>query len=303
MVHTEIGNHCIGARVNGSGVSLDHELKSGDVVEIVTRKNAHPSQHWISFAKTNHARSRVRTWFHDLDEDRHLRDGKELLNQKLKQLGKPLLDDGLSALRSYDGKNLSMKAREDVLKEIGKGTLTAGAAIRKIFSFDELLMSRSAAPQKLAQTSGRAGGQSQGAKFVIGGDSAIPYHFVKCCSTKPGDDLVGYITRGRGIAIHKKSCLVVQNSEPGRLTQVNVAKGPYPIHVKISADDRVGLIRDLSQTIASSSINIVRFTQSLPDKGHAEIDFTLEIENFDQLERVLSNLEKIPSVRRAVKTN
>ena len=142
-VHTEIGNQCVGAKLNGNAVSLDYEIKNGDVIEIVTRRNARPSQNWLSFVKTNHARNRIRAWFHDLDGEKHLREGKTLLNEKLGQLGKPSLDVKLSVLAHYDGEKLPFKERQNLLIEIGKGVVFASSVIKRIFTLDELLMSRS----------------------------------------------------------------------------------------------------------------------------------------------------------------
>lgn len=315
-VHTEVGNRCIGAKVNGVMVPLDHELKSGEVVEIVTRKNAKPSQHWLAFVKTNHARNRIRSWFRNLDEDKHLRDGKELLNEKLVQFGQPPLDVNLSVLRRYDGKNISLKEREDVLLEIGKGSLLASAAVRKIFSVEELLMGGLVPGQRKHARIGVAGTPKKkktGEKekkptVVIGGQSNVPYQFVQCCGADFSDELIGYITRGRGVSLHRKHCSVLKNSQDGRLVPVKVAHEPgevgrYPVCIQVEADDRMGLIRDISSIIAESSVNIVDARhESIRDKN-AAMNFVLEIESVDQLERVLSSLEKIPSVRRAFRVN
>ncbi|MBI2639061.1 bifunctional (p)ppGpp synthetase/guanosine-3',5'-bis(diphosphate) 3'-pyrophosphohydrolase [Candidatus Peregrinibacteria bacterium] len=314
-VHTEVGNHCIGAKTNGVMVPLDHELKSGEVVEIVTRKNAKPSQHWLAFVKTNHARNRIRSWFRNLDEGKHLRDGKELLNEKLVQFGQPTLDVNLSVLRAYDGKNLSLKDREDVLCEIGKGSLLASAAVRKIFSVEELLMGGLVPAHRKHAGIGTAPPKKKKAKeedkkptVVIGGQSNVPYQFVQCCDADFSDELVGYITRGRGVSLHRKRCPVLKNSQDGRLVPVKVAHEPgevgrYPVCITVEADDRVGLVRDISAIIAESSVNIIDARHESLSSENAAMNFVLEIESVDQLERVLSNLEKIPSVRRAFRVN
>ncbi len=314
-VHTEVGNRCIGAKVNGIMVPLDHELKSGEVVDIVTRKNAKPSQHWVSFVKTNHARNRVRAWFRNLDDDKHLRDGKELINTKLIQFGQPSLDVHLSALKAYDGKNLPLREREDILREIGKGVLLPSTVVRKIFTQEQLLFGGlKMAPRKSQNGIGskKKKSDAQDEKkptVMIGGEANMPYQFVQCCDAGFGDDLVGYITRGRGVSVHRKNCSVLKNSpQEGRLIPVKVAQKPgeisrYPVYIQVQADDRMGLIRDISSVIAASSVNIVDVHQEPILKGDSAMNFLLEIESLDQLERVLSDLEKIPSVRRAFKVN
>lgn len=309
-VHTGIGNTCIAARVNGNMVPLDHELKNGEVVEIVIRKNAKPSHRWLSFVKTNHARNRIRGWFRNLDEGKHLRVGKELLNEKLNQFGKPSLDFNLSILKEYDGNKLSLRQREELLIEMGKGAILPGSVIRKIFNLEELLGSKyeprtarplPAPPVKSNET---ADSKEQDGLF-IGGEKNMPYHFVKCCNAHLEGELLGYVTRGRGVSVHRKNCKVLHNIEASRLINVGVlGKKTYPVRIIIELDDRIGLIRDISQVIVENSINILDLVYQENGNGaHPTVNIVLEIQNFDQLERVLGKIEKIPNVRRAFKLN
>ncbi len=311
-VHSEVGNQCIGAKVNGTIVPIDYVLKNGEVVEIVTRKNARPSQSWLSFAKTTTARNRIRTWFRNLDSEGHVREGKQLLNAKLQQLGLPPLDITLSALKHYDGKNLSVKDREEILSEIGQGMMFASTVVRKLFPAEQLLGSSKASASAQPYVTRHIPTESvpeDGDKMLIGGSENVPYTFVNCCSPTKGDDLIGYITRGRGVSVHKRSCAVVRNSELQRLIPVTKADQTgktserYSVHIIIEADDRMGLVRDIAAQFATNNINILHFFQDPPHLGRAVINFILEIQDVDQLERILSNLEKIPSVRRACKVN
>lgn len=309
-VHTEIGNHCIGAKVNGAIAQLDRELKNGEVIEIITRKNAKPSHQWLSFVKTTHARNRLRNWFRHLDETKYLRVGKELLNDKLQQFGKSLLDDSLSLLRNYDGKNLSMRYREELLIEIGRGAIFPITIIRKLFTLNELLASHAYAASIKKDRNHRKRIQQdishQTPELIIGEENAIPYNFVKCCNAKFSDDLIGYTTRGRGISIHKKTCTVVAKSELSRLIPIKRADHSMPryaVHVLVAAADRIGLMRDVSHTIAENSVNIIDVMHKPPRKGELSLNLILEIQNIDQLDRLLSKLENIPSVRRACKIN
>lgn len=307
-VHTTIGNTCIGAKVNGNMVPLDYELKNGEVIEIVTRKNAKPNHNWLSFVKTTHARNRICAWFRDLDSDKHLRAGRELLNKKLRQLGRPPLDFNLSILRNYGNQHLTTQQRQDLLVEIGKGVVLPGTVIRKIFTMDELLgvkheeqKNKEQRNDGLQTTTGRKHDD-----LYIGGEKDMPYHFVKCCNANHDKDMLGYVTRGRGISVHRKDCKVLNNIESNRLIHI-AADGRekvYPVQITVEADDRIGLIRDVSQVIADNSINILHMAYQERDSNNkALINAVLNIQNFDQLERVLSKLEKIPNVRRAFKLN
>lgn len=314
-VHTEIGNRCVGAKVNGNMVPLDHELKNGEVVEIITRKNARPSQQWLSFAKTNHARDRIRTWFRNLDVKKHLLEGKSLLNAKLAQLGKPLLDDRLSLLKTYGGGNLSMQEREDLLIEIGKGGIFPGAVVKNLFTREELLMSREEARIDRPARTIKQQKISKEPLLEIGNQENVAYQFVKCCNPEFVDGLVGYVTRGRGVSVHKEICSVLKNMEKTRLIPVRVLKEnvlrtdgrtsgtTYSVSVRVEANDRVGLIRDISNAIAKNTINILKIDQGPSQKSIVTVFFLLEIGTVDQLERVLSDLEKVASVRRAMKVS
>lgn len=309
-VHTEVGNHCMGAKVNGAIAPLNYELKSGEVVEIIRRKNAQPSRHWLTFVKTSYARTRIRAWFNNLDEGKNLREGKNLLDEKLKQLGKLPLDENLSLLKKYDGVDLSKREREKLLIEVGKCTLMSSTIVKRIFSAEDLLaskLSREARPIKSGLKDTKSKESSDDLKLYIGGEENMPHHFVKCCNATSSDDLVGYITRGRGISIHKKSCLVIRNSEPSRFVLVRnrgtASRVRYAVSIKIDANDRMGLMRDIANVIFVNSVNIINVAHEEAVNGRISIDLTLEVENLDQFERILFNLEKIPSVRRAVKVN
>lgn len=339
-VHTEIGNHCIGAKVNGNMVPIDYQLKNGEVVDIITRKNAAPSQSWLGFVKTTHAMNRIKVWFRTRDEDKNIKDGKDLLNEKLQQLGKPLLDMHVSLLKDYEGKKRSLKQRQELLADIGQGTLSTSTVLRKLFTVQELLGSTQALEEKKSrqvivdkkklriQRKEETNSESESV-VLIGGVKNMPFNFVRCCNATLDDELIGFITRGKGVSVHKKKCAVIRNSDPDRLVPVDVSTlkssngekirdttvqaavslpqsssdESYAVQVLIEANDRLGLVRDITAAIANENVNILHFFQDPPHSGLAAINFLLEINNFEQLERLLYKLEKIESVRRACKVN
>lgn len=305
VVHTEIGNHCVGARVNGVMVPLDHELKNGEVVDILTRKNAMPSQRWLTFVKTSHALGRIRSWFRNQNSEGHLKSGRLLLNEKLEQLGHPPLDVHLSLLKHYGAKNLTLHERQDLLIELGKGVVLPSTVVRKIFTLEELLGMK---PGKKAASSSIRKEIVKEPKLSIGNEAAattLPHHFVQCCKASYADDLVGYITRGRGVSVHRRACTVLRATEKNRLVTVHVLRHTerYPIQVKVEAEDRIGLVRDLTHILAENQANIVDLSQSYTKTGLLNMNFVIEVGALDQLERVLSKFEKIPSVRWARKVN
>ncbi|PIQ77270.1 (p)ppGpp synthetase [Candidatus Peregrinibacteria bacterium CG11_big_fil_rev_8_21_14_0_20_46_8] len=304
-VHTEIGNHCTAARVNGTIVPLDYELKSGEVVDITTRKNAAPNQQWLSFVKTNHARNRIRAWFRSFDEEKHLRHGRKLMNEKLRQWGKAPLDVTLSALKHYDQRNLTFKERRELLCEIGRGAVLPSAVLRKIFSLNELLEERQqrAIRQQPAQPAAQHANDTAERILLVAGQRQVPYHFVQCCDASTTDELVGYITRGRGVSIHIQTCPVIRKSDPARIVPVRPADKNFSVKIGVHADDRIGMLRDISNVFAKFLTNIIEVADHKVAGGISRTEYTIDISNLDQLEKILAQLEKIPNVRRAFKVN
>ena len=302
VVHTEVCDHYHAAKVNGSIVPIDYELKNGEVVEIVTRKNNHPSQYWLTCAKTSHAKNRIRAWFNNLDDSKHLKTGRKILNDKLSHIGMPALDVTMSILRDYGNKNLSVKDREQILVEIGKGELAPTSVIKKIFTMEELLANKKLKDKVVPPVVSA----EKPVSLFIGGERNVPYHFVKCCGADLKDDLIGYVTRGRGVSLHKRTCRVISNIGHHRRIPVHLEPQniKYSVHVVLEVDDRVGLVRDISKVIADNSVNIVdMLPASISKEYHSQLHFILEVADFDQLDFMLSKLEKISSVRRAFKMN
>jgi len=306
-VHTDIGNHCMAARVNGSVVTLDYQLHSGEVVEITTRKNATPSQHWLSFVKTNHARNRVRAWFRSLDGDMHLRLGRKIMNDKLKQWGKPALDVSLGILRKFDGRNLPLKERRELLCEIGRGAILPSVVIRKIYSLEELLDSSLEHQQNDRKR--KEGLALEKPKLLnegleIAGNLNVPYHFVQCCDAKDAVDLIGYITRGRGVSVHKKNCTVIRNSDAARLVPVIKPRNDqFEVKLCVETHDRIGMLRDVATVFTNNSINIQKVSNSKEANGYSHLDYVINIYDIAQLEDIMTQIEKIPNVLRAFKVN
>lgn len=304
-VHSDIGDTCVGAKVNGNIVPIDYVLKNGEVVEIITRKNATPSQYWLSFAKTSHARNRVRSWFRGLDEDKNFKDGRDMINEKLAQLGRPLLDDNLSMFRTVEGKKTSLKQREEFIKKVGRGALLPCALIKKVLTLEEIIIGRKLFDHLKTREFKKIPTEENLPKILIDGEENMPYQFVRCCDASFADELVGYITRGKGVSIHKRTCSVLQNMKDARLIPVSVIGGvkSYPVGIRVEVEDRVGLVRDISQVIADNKINIIDFSKGTVHENHIDINIIVGINNFDQLDRMLYSLEKISSVRRAFKVN
>ena len=307
-VHTEIGHRCRGAKVHGKLVPLNYQLKTGDQVEIQTAKRGGPSLDWLNpdlgYAKTNRARSKIRHWFRVQNREKNIVAGRSQLDQILKKLG---LTDAMSfesVSQLFDYERL-----EDFFAAIGAGDINGAQLSGRILE-EERRVSQKLATEKLLQdkqpamrikpTTGVNGVQVMGAGgFLV--------NLGRCCNPVIGDDIIGFITRGRGITVHRADCAnVVANAEPERLIEVDWSpvdeKQSYSVPIEIVAYDREGLMRDISTTIAEEKVNMSTVNVSTRH-DIATFQLTMQLLNLHQLTRILSKVECIPSVVEARRKN
>lgn len=306
-IHTDLGHRCHQVKVNGSIARLDQPLNSGDIVEIITRKDPQPNRYWLSFAKTTLAKNRIKAWFRGVDREKNIRAGRELINRELRRLSKPLLGPNYQLLTRYGGKPLDPADREHVVELVGNGTLTANHVVRMLFSDEELMGERIKrvvvhTPTVVAPVLS----ESEKEAILITGESNLPITRSSCCKPRFPHEIVGYVTRGKSIRVHRTSCHLVDDIPPERLLDASWAvqhSDPhYQVCVRIKAHDRVGLMRDIVTVVADLQMNIVDFP--LVQKGEGEVtrDLLLEISSYDLLAKLLSSLERVPGVESVQKT-
>ena len=293
QVHTDVGHRCRGAKINGKLVSLDYILKTGDKVEILSAKRGGPSRDWLNtnlgLVKTERARSKIRQWFKRQAKEQNISHGKGILEKELRRLG--MSDISLEKL----AREFEYKTVEDLYEAIGMSDLTVPKIVRHL-----TLEKEEAKPEELVPTGAPSQGAPDDAVSVLG-LKGILTSFARCCNPGPGDEIVGYITRGRGATIHRKDCPNVLNLEdPNRLVQVNwgEAIATYPIPVRIKAYDRDGLMRDVSTLIAEEGVNMPKVKVETT-KNQAVFDLVLEVKDISQLSRILNRLENLPNVMEA----
>ncbi len=196
LIHTDVGNHCNGAKVNGKGVPLDYELKNGEIVEIVTRSNAKPGKYWLSIAKTPNAKSKIKNWFHKQEFESNVKLGREMLNKELELMHKPKLDEKFTLLKDYAGKARALDDRIDILESIGLGTVSAAHVAKTIFASEEAHEEE----KEIYFVPELTG------KVLITGEDNLPLVFSACCKPKPPYGIIAYVTRGSKISIHRQNC-------------------------------------------------------------------------------------------------
>jgi len=291
-IHTEVGHACIGSKVNNRLVPLDYTLKNGDIVDIVTTKSAHgPSRDWLNIVTTSHAREKIRQWFKRQQRDENITHGRQLLDRELRRLARTTLDridhGELDGILDHYG----MKSLDDFLAAIGYGQISAQQVVSRLGVVDDAEQVQ--LPQVAPPPPTPGGVRVRGV-----GDLLV--RFSKCCHPIPGDPIVGFITRGRGVTVHLAMCATIVNERAvERLIDVEwetAAQRTYPIAILIEAYDRTGLLGDISTAVADDKINIVAATVAVHKDHRATVQATLEVSSVAQLSRVMAHLEQLKDV-------
>ena len=299
-VHTEVGHQCVGAKVNGQMVALRHEIVSGDVVEILTQKGHKPSRDWLSFVKSSHARTKIKHWINVQEREEATEMGIRLLEKEARQFGRSLKkipEEDLLKLASDYG----LSKLEDLYAAVGFGKYSARQVLTRVLGEPEKSGASEAEESKptLVKTVKRMLGFGEAPLIVKGHDDLLVYR-AKCCNPIPGDDIVGYITRGRGVAVHTRTCPNVQNLLYQTERRIAVEWGTpgeakFLVHLVVRAKDRAGLLADITAVFSNAGCNIHNL-ESRPDRLNAQIDVNLEIIDRRQLESILGSIRKIAGV-------
>jgi guanosine-3',5'-bis(diphosphate) 3'-pyrophosphohydrolase len=285
-VHTDLGHRCTGAKVNGRMVPLTHQLKSGDTVEIIAPKgDKGPSRDWLNadlgYLHTSHAKEKVRQWFRKQERGENIERGKEILDKELRRLGISITEDELAVL-------FKKESREEFLAAIGYGDISTHQIANRLAVPEEKPI-----PQVAPKKQGAASGIQ-----VMGVDNLLT-QIATCCNPMPGDDIIGYVTRSRGISVHRKDCSnIINTTEKERLINVGWGTGEqlYSVPVRVDAFDRVGLLRDITGIVAEEGVNIASATMAERVDGTSVITLTLQTRGLGQLSRLLSKIEGIQGV-------
>ncbi|NDY41461.1 bifunctional (p)ppGpp synthetase/guanosine-3',5'-bis(diphosphate) 3'-pyrophosphohydrolase [Dissulfurirhabdus thermomarina] len=299
-IHTEVGHHCAGAKVNGRMVPLKYQLQNGDVVEIITSPHHTPSRDWLSLAKTSRALARIRHWIKTEEREKSLALGRDLC---LREFRKHRLDfnDLLKdrAKAAEVARALSFRTLDDLLVAVGYGKVSPVQVIRKVLPAGAAGKAEGPAAPAEAPTEGAPPKGREG--IVIEGVDNLLVHLARCCTPVPGDEVVGYITRGRGVTVHRESCRNVRSLEPGRRVEVTWAGGDeatYPARLKVIAEDKKGMLAAVSNAISAAEANILEArVQTTPDH-RAVFNFFVEVDDAAHLKRVLSGVRRVQGVIR-----
>jgi GTP pyrophosphokinase len=290
-IHTDIGHRCRGARVNGKLVPLDYALKTGDQVEILAAKRGGPSRDWLNtnlgLVKTQRARSKIKVWFKKQDYEQNLSSGRTILERELGRLGM-----GSTNLEKL-ARELEYRTPEDLFVSLGTGDLSASKIVKRLSEDEENLD---------ILTAGTPTSEAASADAVdVVGLKGLLTNVAKCCNPTPGDEIVGYITRGRGATVHRQDCPnILRMRERERLVAVSWGSHvrTYSVPVRIHAYDRQGLMGDISNLLNTENINIADVTVKT-NQNLADIKLIIEVRDIEQLSRTLTRIENLPNVMEA----
>lgn len=322
-IHTEVGNHCIGAKVNGAVVPLTYTLEMGDRVEIMTNKGAHPSADWVKIVKTPSARSKIRRYFASANKDVDAEYGRSMLASELRKKGY-----GISTRRSVNAiaqvcEELKVKDTETLFASIGSNKLSALSVAHKVAYILEQgspeqearreqeaaakeLKARIIAEDKPFMTTQslqkRAGKSKKGdCGVVVKGDPGLLVHLAHCCNPVAGDEIVGFITRGRGVSVHRANCPNVKSLEqhPERMIEVawdTSGATQFEVEIVVEATDRIGLLKDVTVALEEGAANIMSAATQVSNTGVAKLRFLIAISDASLLDSVLGRVSRVASV-------
>lgn len=296
MIHTEVGNQCTGGKVNGRMVPLSHELKTGDIIEIVTTKNHHPSKDWLTFVKTVKARSKIRHWIKTQEKERSLSLGREMLEKAFRKYRSNFNTMIKSAEINKVVQHFGFKTTDDLIASVGYGKITPLQVVRKFVTKTD----EDEQDSIFNRLIGRVRKKKPKTGVVVHGIDDILVRFGKCCQPVPGDLIVGYITRGYGVTVHRKNCKNALGMNPERRIDVEwnaeVAES-YPVKIRVLSIDRVGLLADIAATINKEGANIVSADTQTRENKTVDSFFTIVVENTGQLKRTVAALKKVKLVQ------
>ncbi len=296
LIHTEIGKECTGARVNKKLVPLTHRLQTGDTIEILTTKGHEPSSDWLNFVKSVKARTKIRQWINARERERSYTLGREMCEKIFKKKNQNFNAMVKSGEIKKVAEAYGFKAVDDLIAQVGFGKITPLQILNKALPDLETEAEKEDGFLKKI-VKGKKEKESTG--IVVKGLNDILVRFSKCCNPLPGDPIIGFITQGQGVTIHRKGCLTVMKMSLERQIDVEWSRemtSSYPASIKVKSDDRYGLLADVASAISKHKANILNARTETTESGVGSSYFTLMVESTDQLRKIIADIKKVKKV-------
>ena len=302
LIHTEVGHHMVGAKVDQRIVPIDYKLVTGEICEILTQKDSHPKRDWLDICKTSSARSKIRQWFKKERREENIVEGKEMIERELKRSNIVLNDEQLEELLKFMLKKNKFNSVEDLFASVGYGGIQLWKVMPRIREEYKLKFEAEEAELQLARVPKPH--SSDGSGVTVEGMEGCLVKFARCCNPLPGDDIIGYVTRGFGVSVHKRSCPNIPADtstaeEPERYVRVywkGEVKENFLSTLSIECIDRTGLLADVTMALSSMKIYIHELNTRNIKGGRAVITATITVSNREHLEYIVNRLNQIEDV-------
>ena len=314
-VHTKVGNRCVGAKIDGRIVPIDYKLQNGNIVEVLTSSNSNgPSRDWINIVKTPNAKSRIRQWFKKERREENIERGNEILEKELKKYSLPLKDNSIDKYMLLMAKKFNQQTVEDLIATIGYGGIMVTQVVPKIKELYEKEFKKSQKQEQQEQINDiekhkltdeeykkkRKNTSCQG--VVVKGLDNILIRFAKCCNPLPGDEIVGYVTKGRGVAIHRTDCPNATSSDQffkNRMVDVawsNANNSKFEAEIQIKAADRRGVVNDITHVVVVEKISLNGINARKGKDNLVNINLLVEVNDINELSILMKKLKSVPNV-------
>ena len=313
-VHTNVGNKCTGAKINGKIVPINYKLQNGEIVEVITSANSPgPSRDWLSIVQTPTARNRIRQWFKKERREENIERGTDILEKEFKRYNIPYKNSSIQKFLNQVAKKFNQPTLEDLIATIGYGGIATSQVMPKVRDFYNKEVNRQEKEKRMQEKEDKIKknfDEHEYAKkrkkkdngITVKGLDNILVRFAKCCNPLPGDDIVGYITKGRGVAIHRRDCTNIKLDDEflqNRLVEVewnNPEKSKFEGEVKIIAVDRVGLLNDIIHVVSMEKLSISGINCRVLKDNTANISLLVEVNDISELKQLMKKIKSIPGV-------
>ena len=305
-IHTDVGNRCVGAKVNGRIVPLDFKLSNGDIVEVITSKQANgPSRDWINIVGASDTRNKIKGWFKKERREENIVKGREMLDKEAKRLGYEPKNFASPEKLKEVGTRLRINSDDDLLATLGYGGVTLNSVISKlveIYKKEQKLNTNKDLSEMLAELKPRKSKAKASHGILVKGEEGIMVKLARCCNPIPGDPVVGYITRGSGVSVHRADCPNVLSNNPDEQSRlIEVAwdislDAAYKVNILITANDRANLVGDILTITSESKLNIFSMNCKADKNKLATMQFGIDINSLEQLEYVMNRIRRLKGV-------
>lgn len=315
-IHTDVGNRCIGAKVNGKIVPLDYKLKTGEIVEIITSQSAKgPNMDWLNIAKSNQAKSKIKSWLKKAKKDENINKGKELLEKELRKQGVVLSE--ITKGDSYErlAKRYNLHNSDDIYAAVGVGSISASSFVSRLKEEnlgDKVKQSDEEIAKNIEEhiaKSDRVSKNESSYGITVKGESNLMIRFARCCNPVPGDEIQGYITKGRGVSVHRTDCSNLKSLidyDPNKVVDVSwgMSKGAsYVAEVRVKSDDRMGVLSDIMKVITDSGLHLNALNANSAKGNEALINIKVKIDSVEQLRELMKKIRRLKGVTDVFRVN